>query len=92
MRSRRDCGLTFGGGDCGCGVANAGAAGGGGGMGGGGGVPGGDMSGGGGVPGGDMSGGGGDGADVFDAVEACCSVACVGTDAFAAAERMTVAL
>ena len=50
------------------------------------------MSGGGGVPGGDMSGGGGDGADVFDAVEACCSVARVGTDAFAAAERMTVAL
>jgi hypothetical protein len=91
-RSRRDCGPTFGGGDCGCGGANAAAAGGGGGMSGGGGVPGGDMSGGGGVPGGDMSGGGGDGADVFDAVEACCSVARVDTDAFAAAERMITAL
>ena len=61
-------------------------------MSGGGGVPGGDMSGGGGLPGGDMSGGGGDGADVFDAVEACCSGARVGTDAFAAAERMISAL
>ena len=50
------------------------------------------MGGGGGVPGGDMSGGGGDGADVFDAVEACCSGARVGTDAFAAAERMISAL
>ena len=50
------------------------------------------MSGGGGVPGGDMSGGGGGGADVFDAVEACCSVARVDTDAFAAAERRATAL
>ena len=74
-RSRRDCGPTFGGGDCGCGGANAAAAGGGGGM-----------SGGGGVPGGDLSGGGGGGADVFDAVGACCSVARVDNDAFAVPE------
>ena len=67
VRTRRDCGRIFGGGDRGCGGAYAAAAGGGGGMSGGGGVP-------------------GLGADAFDDVEGCCSVARVGNAAVADAD------